>query len=360
LLDNGADVVTYIGVSFVNRAEDILIVKRYIERKLEARYGDRARRYAPAIVAKIETRSAWENLDKILDVSDCAMVARGDLGLQLNPQEVPAIQKEIIRKCSVRGKPVITATQMLDSMETNTEPTRAEANDVFNAIQDGTDAVMLSGETSKGKYPAQAVEMMVQIAEQAEKFYAERYSGRAYKIHLRDVLEESEELSRATTQRLEVAEKEAAVAAFNLGSSAEEKQEQAWRAEWYAEKIDRSRKQTTTDCISESACLLSEGKGYKAIVAPTTSGRTARMITRFRPTAPIIGVAHDEANARKMILSFGVYSLCIGEGQTSVEEVFSAACSEATKKGYVPWDKKDEFQLLKRATWLFRPAERRS
>ncbi len=345
LLDHGAGVVSYIAVSFVNRAGDILDVKREIEKQLASKYGHEAGRYAPAIVAKIETRLAWENLDHILDVSDCAMVARGDLGLQLNPQEVPAIQKEIIRRCNLRGKPVITATQMLDSMESSVEPTRAEANDVFNAIQDGTDAVMLSGETSIGKYPAQAVGMMAQIAEQAEKFYFTKHSGRVYKGRLLDISRDSEESSEKTTVRLRQSKTYWADKATTARIPLEDRQEYQWRGELYDEKILRSQKQTTTDSISESACLLSAEKGYSAIVAPTTSGRTARMIARFRPHVPIVGVAHDEANARKLIISFGVYPLSIGEGQQSVEEVFRAACVAAVQPGYVPWD--EEFQLFK-------------
>jgi pyruvate kinase len=352
LLEKGADVVSYIGVSFVNHAKDILKVKLHVEKKLKQRYGHEAQRYAPAIIAKIETRKAWEQLDAILDVSDGVMVARGDLGLQLDPQRVPEIQKKIIRKCNLRGKPVITATQMLDSMETNTEPTRAEANDVFNAIQDGTDAVMLSGETSNGKYPAQAVEMMVLIAEQAESFYGEEHSGRAYKGHLQEVLKKSEELSQETSTRLGDAGAEAATKSFDLHLSANAREEYAWMAQLYAEKIERAQNQTITDSVSESACLLSEGKDYrdqkfKAIVAPTTSGRTARMISRFRPNVPIIGAAHDEANARKLIISFGVYPICIGEfpQNAGVEKVFDAARDEALKKGYVC---ETDFQLLEK------------
>jgi pyruvate kinase len=345
LLDHGAGVVSFVAVSFVNRAEDILDVKREIEKQLEVKYGPDAGRYAPAIVAKIETRLAWENLDHILDVSDCVMVARGDLGLQLNPQEVPAIQKEIIRRCNLRGKPVITATQMLDSMESSMEPTRAEANDVFNAIQDGTDAVMLSGETSIGKYPAQAVAMMTQIAEQAENFFFGKHSGRLYKGRLQDISRDSEESSIKTTARLKESKTYWADKATMARIPAEERREYQWRGELYDEKISRSEKQTTTDSISESACLLSAEKGYSAIVAPTTSGRTARMIARFRPRVPVIGVAHDEENARKLIISFGVYPLSIGEGQEGVEEVFQQACGAALKPGYVPWD--EEFQLLK-------------
>ena len=345
LLKEGPTVVSYIAVSFVNDAEDILKVKYQIEKQLKAKFGANARRYSPAVVAKIETRLARKNLNDILDVTDCVMVARGDLGLQLNPQEVPAIQKEIIRLCNMRGKPVITATQMLDSMEQSLEPTRAEANDVFNAIQDGSDAVMLSGETSIGKYPAQAVEMMAQIAEQAEKFYAEKHSGRTYKVGLQDTLRESEESSKLTSERLEAAQTKWGRRAAAAGIGEDERQEYLWRGQLYDQKLTSSKKQTTTDSISESTCLLSAEKDYSAIIAPTTSGRTARMIARFRPQVPIVGVAHDEFNAHKLILSFGVYPLSIGEGQRSVEEVFSAACNEAIKPGYVHWDA--SFQLLK-------------
>jgi pyruvate kinase len=413
LLEHGEGVVAYIGVSFVNTPNDVINVKRHIEERLLAKFVKeypfdmyikqveeeqgtevlnkedlwekymkerkrQARRFAPHVIAKFETREACKEaerederdcIDKILDVADGAMVARGDLGLQLDPQEVPAIQKRIIRKCNLRGKPVITATQMLDSMENNIEPTRAEASDVFNAIQDGTDAVMLSGETSKGKYPPQAVRMMSQIAEEAEQFYMKRFSGKAYERRLQTFMDESDELSKETTKWLarlrDTAARQSADAEVKPRISPEEIEEKKWKKQWYAEKRMRIAKQKITDRISESACLLSEardesgednalernGEGasragdYKAIVAPTTSGRTARMIARFRPNVPIIGVAHDEINARKMVLSYGVYPLYIGEGQKSVEDVFDDACREAIKTPYSLLN--PEFQLLK-------------
>ncbi len=431
LLEHGEGVVAYIGVSFVNTPDDIINIKmrvekhlfdkyvekdwkeefdNYIEKRLKEKYGEeasnkniehlspqeieevtqrairklrqKARRYAPHIIAKFETRQACENkegeddcIDQILDVADGAMVARGDLGLQHDPQEVPAIQKRIIRKCNLRGKPVITATQMLDSMENNSEPTRAEANDVFNAIQDGSDAVMLSGETSTGKYPSQAVTMMTLIADEAERYYRNRFPGKAFERRLQTFMDETDESSKETFKRLtrlrgktaaEYQEARNDDDANDPDASSEEKEKKRWKAQWYEEKRKRSEKQKITDRISESACLLSEardnkaednssernGEGrnrqgdYEAIVAPTTSGRTARMMARFRPNVPIIGVAHDETNARKMILSFGVYPLCIGEGQKTVEKVFSDACKEAIKEEhYLLWDNK--FRLLK-------------
>jgi pyruvate kinase len=205
LLEHCGDFLGYVGVSFVKNANDILNVKYYIEKiilaKLKAKLKDKSveeikenliykritkqdlsdkdkyegilkiesRLRAPLVIAKIETNEAWENIDEIIDVADIVMVARGDLALQKRPEDVPVIQKEIIRKCNLRGKPVITATEMLSSMEKKPKPTRAEANDVFNAVLDGTSAVMLSGETSSGQYPAHAVEMMVDIVKKSRR-----------------------------------------------------------------------------------------------------------------------------------------------------------------------------------------------
>ena len=340
LLGNGADVVAFIGVSFVRVKNDILLVKKFVEDYLTKLGRPHPARSAPAIIAKIETLEACQNIDEILDVADGVMVARGDLGLQLTPPEVPALQKEIIRKCNLRGKPCIIATQMLDSMETNIEPTRAESTDVFNAIADGADAVMLSGETSKGRYPAQAVRMMVQIAESAEEYY---FKG-PYQRRFMDVMETSEQSNEAIIERLGEAMKDAAIAAQNFRLPEHVREAKAWERDFYQKKLFRATGQRTTDRISESACILSEAEDYKAIVAPTTSGRTARMISRFRPLVPILGVAHDPANARKLMLSFGVYPLCIGETQSSVEEVFRDACNEAKKRGYIFWS--PDFRLL--------------
>ena len=156
LLDHGGEVLAYIAVSFVQDEHDIRIVKKHIYQYFSKK-GFPKDYQGPGVIAKIETRSGWDNIDDILDVADGIMVARGDLGEQLPPEEIPNIQKELIQKCNIRGKPVITATQMMDSMEVNPEPTRAEATDVFNAILDGTDAVMLSGETSKGKFPIESI-----------------------------------------------------------------------------------------------------------------------------------------------------------------------------------------------------------
>lgn len=347
LLDHGREVVAFIGVSFVRDRKDIINVRKHVENYLVRHGCSEPRRYAPAIIAKIETREAHRNIDEILDVADGVMVARGDLGLQLEPHEVPAIQKEIIRKCNLRGKPVITATQMLDSMEVNMEPTRAEAADVFNAIMDGTDAVMLSGETSKGKHPVQAIRTMVEIAKEAEKYYFSgtyHYLGGTYQERFHDVLKSSEALFEQNLERLRDEMSGAAERELDPSLSAADKEINQWKHGFYEQKLARGARQKITDRISEATCMLSEAEDYKAIIAPTTSGRTARMLSRFRPKIPIIGPAHDDVNARKLILSFGVYSLCIGDKQTTVEEVFNAASKEAMRSGYMFGE--PDFKLL--------------
>jgi pyruvate kinase len=336
LLQRGGEMVAYVGLSFVRNKDDVLKAKLFIEETLRRRPGGHADRadHAPALIAKIETRDALANIDEILDVADGIMVARGDLGLQLDAKDVPANQKLLIRKCNLRGKPIITATQMLDSMIKNMEPTRAEATDVFNAILDGTDAVMLSGETSKGRYPMQAVRTMVDIAVQAESYY---FSHSGQQRRFRDVSEGSGRLIAENTERLQRAMISAATKADDPYASAGDKVEFEWQQRLYREKLGKSVKQRTTDHISEAACILSEGEEYKAIIAPTTSGRTARMISRFRPEVPILGVAHDVFNARKLTLSFGIYPLCIGGQQHDLDEVFDSAACASVKLGYITW-----------------------
>jgi len=338
-----------IGVSFVKTAEDIINVKRYVEQKIvdklkqrEPNHSDpelreKAELISPAVIAKIETREAVENIDEILDAADGAMVARGDLALQLGPEEVPSIQKRLIRLCNVRGKPVITATQMLASMDENPEPTRAEANDVFNAIVDGTDAVMLSDETAKGRYPFQAVKMMAKIAEAAEKHFENFGSPtpvdtterrQLNEQRFQQVLRGSEAEVRRANDRLS--------AALTRAVAMRDK----WLIDFYVEKLEKSSKQGITDRVSLSACIMSNsGDRYKAIIAGSASGRTARMLSRFRPDVKIIGAAHDAINRRKMLISFGVYPINCGRvaAETgrpfqNAEEMFRSCCS-TSKQG---------------------------
>ena len=229
------------------------------------------------ILAKIENRQGVDNIDEILAVSDGVMVARGDMGVEIPIQEVPAIQKLIIKKVYNAGKIVITATQMLDSMMKNPRPTRAEATDVANAIYDGTSAIMLSGETAAGKYPVQAVKTMAEIAEYTENDidYEKRFR-----------------------------------------------------------QLEKLPKDDVTDAISHATCMTAIDINASAIVTVTKSGRTARMISRYRPNSPIIGCTPSEHTYRQMSLSWGVIPLMIKE-ETSTDVLFANAMKRAEKEGYL-------------------------
>lgn len=227
--------VDYIAASFVQAGLDVDHIRKLLgpTNNIE-------------IIAKIETREAARNIDDIIAASDGVMVARGDLGVELPPEEVPLLQKEIVKKCNCAGKPVIIATQMLKSMTENPAPTRAEVADVANAILDGTDAVMLSEETAMGKYPVEAVRMMSRIAERIER-------------------------SPAIYHRYEV----------STG--------------------------TVTEAIGESACQIADRIGAAAIIPSTTSGSTAKLVAKFRPRTPIIAVTYTERVRNKLALVWGVY-----------------------------------------------------
>jgi pyruvate kinase len=235
-LEEGVDAVA---LSFVRSAADVLATKRLI-----AKLG----RTTP-VVAKIEKHEAVTNIDSILEAANAIMVARGDLGVEIDLERVPLVQKMVIRKCNVAGKPVITATQMLARMVDNPRPTRAEAADVANAILDGTDAVMLSEETAMGAYPVEAVTMMDRIARSAEQSLAPR--------------------------------------AFD---------------ELPAEP-------GTSDAISRAAHLIARQIGAAAIVTPTWSGSTACLVSRFRPRQPILASTPNEAALDCLALSWGVVPL---------------------------------------------------
>jgi pyruvate kinase len=237
-LKHGAD---YIAVSFVRRPEDVQLAKSLIRR---------ANKDTP-VIAKLEKPEAIENLEEILRVSDGVMVARGDLGVEMKPECVPVVQKSVIARAREFRRPVITATQMLESMTENPRPTRAEASDVANAIFDGSDAVMLSAETATGKYPIEAVSMMARIIEQAEE-----------SIH--------EYPRPATQERLKVPE-----------------------------------------TVAELVCHASRELHMKLIAVFTHSGFTARLVSRYRPLAPIVAFTPEVTTRRRMALLWGVTSRSI-------------------------------------------------
>jgi len=228
--------VDYVALSFIRRKEDVLQVKHLLHK---------LKKHIP-IVAKIENPLAIKNIEEIVDATDVIMVARGDMGVEMGNHLVPSIQKRIIHLCNKKGVPVITATQMLESMITNSTPTRAEASDVANAIWDGTDAVMLSGETASGKYPFEAVRMMDKIVKEAEKAPKERPLLR---------------------------------------------------------HMDLS---SVTSSVMVAASLIAEKTNAKAIACVTQSGNSALRITRFRPAAQVLGVTNEVPIARRMALYWGV------------------------------------------------------
>ncbi|MGM8366277.1 pyruvate kinase [Virgibacillus sp. W0181] len=250
--------VDFIAASFIRRPSDVLEIKELLE-KHEATHIH--------VISKIENREGVENIDAILEVSEGVMVARGDLGVEIPAEDVPLVQKQLITKCNTNGKPVITATQMLDSMERNPRPTRAEASDVANAIFDGTDAIMLSGETAAGDYPVESVQTMNSIARKTET---------ALDHHL--ILK-------------------------NRSKSAD---------------------MTITDGISQSVTHTAKNLGVGAIITPTESGHTARMIAKYRPKAPIVAVTFSNTVNRQLALVWGVHAV-EGTEAKSTDEMLDIA-----------------------------------
>lgn len=326
-------VIAFVGLSFTQSADDVLRARRFLETKLDeicnGQLNPRLR--APSIIAKIETKKGMDNRRYILDVADGIMVARGDLGLQMNLEEVPVNQKKLIRLCNKRGKPVITATEMLKTMTESIEPTRAEVSDVFNAIMDGSDAVMMSGETSNGKYPFHSIRKMIAIAVNAERYH--EYRGIVDNDFRRlKCLDRIEEFLKDDVERIKRND-----ARFDDSVSIIEREmaplkgsgELEWRRELYSEKWGKTQMQIGTNLITQAACKMAEGEGIMCILAASTSGRTVRMISRLRPSVMIVGAAHDPINTRKLALSYGVLPICIeeiGEGD-GPEEVFIACQS---------------------------------
>ena len=255
----------FVAASFIQRADDVTAI-----RKLITEHGGHME-----IIPKIENLEGVKNFDDILAVSDGIMVARGDLGVEIPAEDVPLIQKDIIQKCNKAGKPVIVATQMLESMTTNPRPTRAEVADVANAILDGTDAIMLSGETAQGNYPVEAVETMSRVAQRIEG-----------SLHYRSLLSE--------------------------------------RGIYRLDNI--------TDAVAHATVQMAYELSAGEIIAPTESGYTAKAISRYRPKADIVAYTTNEQVARHLNLRWGVYSV-IGHKWNDEDEMISAATSTAVKRG---------------------------
>jgi pyruvate kinase len=258
----------FIAASFVRKAADVIEIKKVL---------DKNKGQAIKVIAKIENREGIENIDEIIKVSDGIMVARGDLGVEIPVEEVPIAQKTLIEKCYMNGKPVITATQMLDSMIRNPRPTRAEANDVANAIYDGTSAIMLSGETAAGSYPIEAVETMARIADRAETSinYAERFAKTLYN---------------------------------NMSS--------------------------VTNAISHATCTTAQDLKAAAIITFTHTGNTARMISKFRPQCPIIATCVNKTVQRQLSLSWGVIPFLVKE-VVATDDIFDVGVEKAIESGKV-------------------------
>ncbi len=263
--ENGMD---FIAASFVRKASDVHEIRGELRR-----HGGGGIR----IIAKIENQEGVDNLEEIIEAADSIMVARGDLGVEIPLWEVPAIQKRMISKTTMAGKPVVTATQMLDSMTRNPRPTRAEVSDVANAVFDGTSCVMLSGESANGKYPVEAVTTMARICEAAEAtiHYWKRFTNRPLRAGV-----------------------------------------------------------SINDAITHTACQTAMDLDAKAILTATKSGHTARMVSRFRPACPIVALCPDEQARRQLAISWGVMPyLC--EDVENTDTLFAVCAFTALKENAV-------------------------
>lgn len=259
--------VTMIAASFIRKAEDVKAIRKL----LDENGGERI-----LICSKIENQEGVDNIDSILEVSDLIMVARGDLGVEIPIENVPAVQKMIIKKCNAAGKPVITATQMLDSMIRNPRPTRAEVSDVANAILDGTDAIMLSGESANGTYPVEAVSTMAKIAETTEKQLE-------YKV---------------------------------------------------AVSTAKSHTPAISGVISRAAANAANELNAEAVITATQTGATAKRISQCRPECPIIAVTPDEVVAKQLAFSWGVYPV-VADKMESTDEMLEKSVEIAKAHNYV-------------------------
>jgi len=257
--------VDFAAISFVHSVADVLEIKKILQKK----------RANIPIIAKIEKREGVNDIDRIIAEADGIMIARGDLGIEIPLKRVPIVQKEIIRKCNQAGKPVIVATQMLESMVGATRPTRAEVSDVANAIFDLTDAVMLSGETAVGKYPVRAVKTMASIITETEEV-----------LPYEHILREKSE--QVTAQ--------------------------------------------TDDAISYAACHMSQQLGAACIVAYTSSGSTALRVSKYRPKVPILAITPNANTARRLMLSWGIEPHLAAE-PSNVDIMFQEAAQLALQTG---------------------------
>ena len=267
--------IDYIAASFVRRASDVQEIRDLLEEHNATHI---------QIIPKIENQEGIDNIDEILALSDGLMVARGDMGVEIPAEEVPIVQKALIKKCNACGKPVITATQMLDSMQRNPRPTRAEAGDVANAIFDGTDAVMLSGESAAGDYPVEAVKTMASICVRTER---ELRGQDKFKLKTYDASDVAEAIARSVAHT--------------------------------AKNLD-----------------------IKTIVAATQSGHTAKMISKYRPSANIMAVTYNERQQRSLALVWGVQPYVI-DRPASTDEMFNLANDIVLEKGFA---KKGELLIL--------------
>ena len=258
----------YIAASFVRTADDILAIRQILKEKGGTDI---------KIIAKVENMQGVQNIDDIIRGADGVMVARGDMGVEIPLEDVPVMQKKIIRKCYQSGKTVVTATQMLDSMMKNPRPTRAESTDVANAIYDGTSAIMLSGETAAGAYPVEALQTMVRIATRTEQDI-----NYWYRFH-----------ARPATVNPDI-----------------------------------------TSAISHATCTMSEDLNAAAIITVTKSGRTARMVSKYRPETQIICGCLTQKVYRQMGLTWGVRPLLLEE-KTTAEDLFDYAVDETEKAGFI-------------------------
>ena len=284
----------WIALSFVRTAADVDALRKVVQ-------GHATAGRATPIISKIEKPEAVANIEEIIEASDGLMVARGDLGIETSPEEVPMIQKMIIARCIDTDKPVITATQMLESMIRNPRPTRAEASDVANAVLDGSDAIMLSGETAAGSYPVRSVQTMVKIAKEAE-----RVRGVA-RPHYRP--------------------SQQAVDGF-FGSTGGDGGGEAVGESGTGEAL------SVADAVSQATVETAQNLGAAAIIAPTVRGSTAKKLARFRPSVAIIAVTPSQLVYRQLALFWGVHPL-MGRRMNTIDEMLEDAVRIALGAGFV-------------------------